>query len=124
MRRLQRRQVIKLHEVPEFPVVPYNLKLGKIVDKETQLQIVEEVKRLTFNFDQKVWLGILWLETYPRIRPKELWEIREQDIDLERKALVIQKAKEGKPKIVPLIPEDVELARQVLEECPGFPEQQ
>jgi integrase len=120
---LRRRHVVKLHEVPEFPIVPYSLKLGKIVDKETQIQIVEEVKRLTYHFDQKIWLGILWLQTYPRIRPKELWEAKEQDIDLDRGVLFVTKAKEGNHKVVPLIDEDVELARQTMKELPGFPEQ-
>jgi integrase len=61
--------------------------------------------------------------TYPRLRPKELWEIKEQDIDLGRAVILAHKTKEGKPKIVPLIDEDVELVRQMKEDFPGFPDQ-
>jgi len=47
--------------------------------------------------------------------------IREQDIDLERGIITIPHPKEGKPKWVPLVDDDVALARQMMADFPGFP---
>lgn len=56
----------------------------------------------------------------PSIRPGEMLAIKEQDIDLERGVIIIPNPKEGRPKIVPLLEEDVELARQAMADFPGF----
>lgn len=101
-----RREDIK--KIPEFPPTPYSLKLRKLVTKEDQQRILGELKRIA---PFKVWLAIKWLSTYPSIRPNELRHIREGDIDRDRGTVLLGRTKTGEPRIVPLLPEDVDLVR-------------
>ncbi len=120
---LKRRRVILPNEMPEFPDVKFEMGLRNTVDKETQDRIVEEVQRITAHIDGKIWLAIKWLTTYISIRPMEMLNVREKDIDLDGGFLFIPHPKEKRPKLVPLIDEDVDLIRQAWEGSRGFPEQ-
>jgi integrase len=82
-------------------------------DKETQQSIIDEVHRLTFNENPKIWLGIKWLATYISIRPGELVRLKERDIVLAPKDsyFIIPRPKEKKPKPVPILSEDAELIK-------------
>jgi integrase len=120
---LRKRRVIQHNEFPEFPSVPYELGFGKILKKEDQSGVVEEVKRLTGHLDPKIWVGIRWLRNYPIVRPGELREIKEGDINLEQGIIAVPHPKEKRPKYIELIDEDIELAQQLMQEYPGFSEQ-
>ncbi len=78
------------YRMPEFPKVDYELSWRKIVDKETQIKILDEVKRISFHLNPKIWIGIKWLATYIAIRPIELIHIKEQDINLNPGFVVIR----------------------------------
>jgi type II secretory pathway predicted ATPase ExeA/integrase len=95
--------------VPEFPEVKFELAWRKTVDKETQQSIIEEVNRISSHINPKIWIGIKWLSTYFNLRPSELLNIREGDIDLKQGEIFIPHPKEKRPKIVYLLDEDVEL---------------
>jgi hypothetical protein len=75
---LKKRRVISLKEFPEFPEISYELGWRKITDKENQEAIIEEIRRLTYHINPKIWLGIKWLSTYISIRPGELLNLKEQ----------------------------------------------
>ena len=66
--------------VPEFPELTFELGWRKIIDKETQQAIIDEVYRISFQINPKIWLGIKWLSTYISIRPGELLGLRECDM--------------------------------------------
>ena len=108
-----RREVI--NQAPNFPVINVKLAYRQVIGKETQVAILAEIRRIA---PFKVWLGIKWLCTYISIRPGELVQIREQDIDTENRYLYIHHSKTGDTKPVPILDEDVELYRQ---SNPGFP---
>jgi hypothetical protein len=63
---VKRREKIPM---PEFPETPFELGFRKIIDKDTQAAIIDEVYRLTYHINPKIWLGIKWLATYISIRP-------------------------------------------------------
>jgi integrase len=109
--------------VPEIPHISYKLGFRRIVDKQTQQDIIAEVNRLSSDRNPKIWLGIHWLARYISIRPGELINIKEKDIDLERGSIFIPHPKEGTPKWVPMVKEDVEMARAYKDAYPGFPDQ-
>lgn len=88
-------------------------------DKTTQQAILDEVRRISYHVDPKVRLGLKWLCTYIAIRPGELSSIREKHIDLENGYLFVPHPKEKKPKLVPLLEEDIEFIRALNS---GFPE--
>ena len=103
---LKRREKVPM---PEFPEVSFELGMRKIIDKETQESIIDEVYRLTYHKNPKVWLGIKWLSTYISIRPGELLNLKEEDIDIKLGYFIIPHPKEKRPKLVPIIDEDIEI---------------
>ena len=108
---LRKRQVLRLDQIPEFPDVGFELGWRKLVDKATQQKITDEVYRLAKPVNIKIWIGIKWLCTYISIRPKELLNIKEDDFNLDLGVVIIRQPKEKKPKVVPLLDEDVELLK-------------
>lgn len=115
---VKRREIDKGSE-PEFPEIRYELGYRRTVGKEIQFEILKEVKRISFHVSPKIWLGIKWLITYISVRPAELRNIKEGHIDRREGYILIPHPKEKKPKIVPLISEDIE----ILNELPrGLPE--
>jgi len=106
------RKEIDRSQFPEFPAINYELGYRKTIDKETQQAIIEEVKRISFHISPKIWLGIKWLSTYISIRPNELRNIREEDIDLKQGFIFIPHPKEKRPKLVPLTDQDINILKQ------------
>lgn len=96
-------------QMPEFPEIGFELGFRKIIDKETQESIIDEVYRLTYQINPKIWLGIKWLSTYISIRPGELLNLKEKDIDIKLGYFIIPHPKEKRPKLVPVIDEDIEI---------------
>jgi integrase len=108
---LRKRKILNLAQIPEFPEVKFELKWRKVVDKETQEAILNEVHRISYHINPRIWIGIKWLTTYIAIRPIELLNIKEEDFDLGLGVVNIRYNKEKKPKIVPLLDEDIELVK-------------
>jgi integrase len=106
---LLHRQVLTLAQFPDFPVVKFNLGYRKIIDKETQFAILDEVYRISYHINPRIWLGIKWLCTYIAIRPGELLKMQEQDVNTRIGAFVVRHTKEGKEKIVPMLDSDRKL---------------
>jgi len=105
--------------MPEFPEIGFELGFRNIIDKETQESIIDEVNRLTYKTNPKIWLGIKWLSTYISICPGELLNLKEKDIDIKLGYFIIPHPKEKRPKLVPIIDEDIE----ILKDMPrGLPE--
>jgi len=109
---LKKRRVLKASQIPDFPETPFELGWRKIISKETQEQVIAEIKRISYHINPKVWLGIRWLSIYIAVRPGELLKLREEDIDLTMGSLIIPHPKEKRPKIIQLIPEDIEILRE------------
>ena len=118
---LQRRKVITIYEFPEFPKIKFKLGFRKVIDKETQEAIIDEVHRISYHLNPKIWLGIKWLATYISIRPGELVKICEEDLDLRLGLFILRHTKEGKDKQVPMLPEDKELIRSLPKGFPKMP---
>lgn len=118
---LRKRRVIRPNQVPEFPDVKFELGFRTTIDKATQETILARIYDMAFHFNPKIWIGIKWLCTYISIRPGELVRIKEKHIDLENGYLIIPHPKEKKPKLVPLIDEDIELIRTFPRGLPELP---
>jgi len=99
--------------MPDFPEIEFTLGWRNTVDKETQARIIEEVRRISYHINPRVWIGIKWLSTYVAIRPVELLNVKEGDFDLGLGVVNVKHNKEDKPKIVPLLPEDIDLIRSL-----------
>ncbi len=112
------RKIISKNDFPEFPKINFELGWRKTVDKETQQAIIEEVKTISYSINPRIWLGIKWLSTYISIRPHELLNIKEEHIERRSGLLLIPHPKEKRPKIVPLIEEDIALLQQFPQSFP------
>ncbi|MBW2105503.1 MAG: hypothetical protein JRI26_05630 [Deltaproteobacteria bacterium] len=106
------------YRMPKFPVVKYELGWRKIVDKDTQGAILEEIKRISYHINPKIYIGCLWLSTYPSIRPIELLHIKEGDFTFDPPMVNIKYNKESKPKVVPMLQEDIEMVRSFPRSLP------
>jgi len=110
---LKKRRVLRLDQIPEFPEVKFELGWRKIVGKDDQLQILDEVRRLAEPVNFKIWVGVKWLATYISIRPKEMLSIKEGYFNLDLGIVFIRNPKEKKAKAVPLLPEDIEIVKSL-----------
>ena len=88
----------KTIEFPEFPEIAFELGWRNIVSIENQQAIIDEVKRISWDVNPKIWLGIKLLATYIKIRPGEMRDVRERDINLESGYIHIPHPKEGSKK--------------------------
>jgi len=105
--------------VPNFPDWDNTMAFRKILTKDEQIAVLDEVKKLTWGINPRIYIGILFLSTYINIRPNELKNIQEKHIELENRRILIPHPKEGSPKYVYLIDEDAELLQSMPR---GFPE--
>jgi integrase len=104
--------VVDCQEVPPIKKWP---KLGFVemafrqtVDLETQEAILADISA---HEPFRVWLCLKWLATYIAIRPGEMRGLAEGQVDRARGVLIIPHPKEKRAKIIPLIPEDMELVK-------------
>ena len=108
----------EIRELPEFPEVSFVLGYRRTVDKDTQRAIIEEVKRIA---PVKVYLGIKWLATYFSVRPAEMINIKEGEIDTGNAYLYFPHPKEKRFKSVPILSEDVEILKSFPKSLPTMP---
>jgi integrase len=99
---------IQVTQKPKMPKVKAHAALRKVLRKSDQSNILDEIYRLSWNENPKIYIGCLWLSTYINIRPSELINIKEKHIDLSSGTILIPNPKEGEPKYVYLLPEDIE----------------
>ena len=98
----------KTVEMPDFPDVKFTFRWRNIVDIDTQSAIIEEVKRISWEVNPKIWIGIKWLATYIAFRPNELRNLKESEINVSG-YFVVPKPKEKIPKLIAMLEEDAEL---------------
>ncbi len=114
---VKRREKIPM---PEFPEVSFELGWRKIIDKETQQAIIDEIHKMSFDINPKIWLGIKWLSTYISIRPGELLRLKEGEVDVKLGYFIIPHPKEKRPKLVPIIDDDLEILAQMPRGLPNL----
>ena len=107
--------------MPEFPEIKFQLGWRQTISKETQQALIDEVWRISKDVNPRIWLGVKWLATYISIRPGELIRIKEKDLDIQSGYIFIPDPKEKKPKVVPMIDEDIELVSQLPRGLPNLP---
>jgi len=101
-------------EMPDFPEIGFELGWRNTVTIDVQQSIIEEVKRISYHIEPKIWLGIKLLATYIKIRPGEMRSVRERNINLESGFIHIPHPKEGsrnQGKFAFLDTEDIELIK-------------
>jgi hypothetical protein len=101
---------IEPHQGPKkYPPVKNVMAYRKIVTKDQQWQILQEVHRLTWDFNPRIYIGIVFLATYIKIRPNELRHIKEKHVEMDMGRILIPAPKEKLPKYIYLVDEDIDL---------------
>lgn len=98
-------------DMPEFPETPFILGWRRIVSKEDQTAIIDEVKRLYDPINRKIGFAVFLLANFPKVRPGELIKIKEGDIDLEIGCIWLWDTKEKCRKELFLLEEDLEIIK-------------
>lgn len=107
--------------IPDFPEVKFTLGWRQTVDRETQTAILNEVRRISFDRNPRIWFGIFLLANFPKVRPGELIQIKEGDIDRRTGEVWIRHTKEGKEKRIYLLQADLEFIRALPQGVPALP---
>lgn len=115
-------------ETMKMPKFPKKLRKQRtqrnILTIEEQEMVLQELKRISYDINPKIWLGVLLLTRLINTRPGELIKVREKDILLDSRTICIRETKEdrGEEGKFGLLAEDdivTELGKHV---CPSSPE--
>jgi integrase len=109
-----------IEAVPEFPEVPFELGFRNLIEIPTQQRIINEIYEISKGVNIKIWIAIKFLSTYVSIRPGEMLNVRERDLNLSGGFIVIPHPKEKKPKIASLLDEDKELLKAIPRGLPDL----
>jgi hypothetical protein len=118
VRREKRRSQL---EMPDFPEIHFKMEMKTIVSIDDQQTILEEVKRISWKHNPRIWLGIKLLSIYPRVRPGELLAVKEGHINLTENWIVFPQPKEKEPKFIHLLPEHAALIKEIRGMAPAMP---
>jgi len=118
---LVKRKVLNLWEVPEFPVIKYQMALKKTVSKEDQLRGLEALFADTWSTNPRIYLAVAIMCSTPEIRPGELRQCNEEHLDRESWILTIPNTKEGREKRFELHPLHISLFKKLTRGFPQMP---
>ncbi len=98
-------------EIKKWPKLGYiEMAFRETVDLDSQQAIIDDIKE---HEPFRVWLCIKWLATYIAVRPGEMQGLKESEVDRQRGIIIFPHPKEKRAKIIPLIPEDIEIVRSL-----------
>jgi integrase len=124
-RNLVEDEVIDITQMPRMPKIDFELGYRKITDIETQNAVLDKIKQISYHLNEKIWLGCDMLALYVNIRPKDLLNLSEGDIDLEYGVMTIKRPTKKKGKqvkiTVRLIPEHISEILLLKQKYPALP---
>jgi integrase len=108
-------------QVPDFPKVEYELAWRTLTDWKTQDAILDEIHRISWKTNPKIWLGIDMLRTYPNIRPGDLLKLTEGDFDTNVGVVMVWRPtkRRNERKSIRLVPEHVQLIIALKKQFPA-----
>jgi hypothetical protein len=117
------REYITSDKFPKFPEVTYVLGYRNTTDMETQQAILNELKRISFHINPKIWFGINLLSKNIDVRPNEIRTILELEISSKSGLITIpgERTKDGNPKHILLDDEDIEFLSSIPKGMPHLP---
>jgi hypothetical protein len=113
VRREKRRSKL---EMPEFHEIHFNMEMKTTVSIDDQQAILAEVKRISWDNNPRIWLGIKLLSLYPRVRPGELLAVIKRGTLTNQKIGLSFRSQRKKNQILPSAPRT---CRARLRNVPG-----
>ena len=83
-------------------------------DKDQQIEVLDWIREHS-TFNPRIYVAARFMATYINCRPAEIMGIREQDIRWQTGQIYIPHPKEKNPKFIDLLPEDLDILRQLRE---------
>lgn len=119
----RRRKIISSDQFPEFPGIDVSMRLRKMLDKESQLAVLEHLREISWDVNPRIWMAVKWLSTYFSIRPCEMLSLKERNIDIKIGVIYIEAPndKTGAGRIIELLPEDIDLIQTLTRSFPDLP---
>ncbi|MFZ2447469.1 MAG: tyrosine-type recombinase/integrase [Syntrophobacteraceae bacterium] len=111
-------KIITSSQVPEIPTFKVKMGYRKTVTKPDQQSILEEIKRAAVACgNPRIYLAIKILATHVNLRPGDIFQVFEEDVDLKEGVIVINDHKTIEhtqmPKYAPVTQQDLELMRSL-----------
>ena len=104
----------EIQPLRSWPVLSQpEMRFRKTVSLADQELILSEIKKRTSEARPRAWLAVKWLATYISVRPGEMLSLTEGQVERGRGLLIFPHPKERRPKIVPLLDEDLALLREM-----------
>ena len=118
---LHKRRVITIAQMPEFPEIEYDLGYRKFTTWDEQALILDTIKEMAPN--PKQWFGIELLSVYTKLRPKDLLQSTEGDIELGTGMLFIHYPTKKKNSLltVRLAPDHITILKELKNQYPALP---
>jgi integrase len=118
-------EIIDITQMPRMPKIEFELGYRAITDIETQTSVLDKIREISYSTNPKIWLGCDMLSLYVNIRPKDLLNLSEGDIDLEYGVMTVTRPTKKKGKqvkvIVRLIPEHISEITSLKQKYPALP---
>ena len=118
-------EVISIIQMPSMPKIEFELGYRTITDIETQTSVLDKIREISYSANPKIWLGCDMLSLYVNIRPKDLLNLTEGELDLKYGVMTINRPTKKKGKIVKttvrLIPEHIQEIGALKEKYPALP---
>ena len=115
-------ELLRASQVPRIPPVPFELGWRNLTDWPTQQAIMDELRKISWEINPKIWLGADLLRTYTSMRPGDLLKLNEGDIDLTAGILTVRQPtkQKNKQKTVRLLEDHVEQLSEVRSQFPAL----
>ncbi len=109
-------KIIRKEEIPEIPTFKVVMGFRKTVSKDDQQRILELIKKKALACgNPRIYLAIKVLATHVNLRPGDIFEVLEEDVDLKEGVVVVTSHKTIEhtqtPKFAPVTYGDLELMR-------------
>ena len=118
-------EILSATQMPRMPKIKFELGYRKITDLKTQNAILDKIKEISYHLNGKIWLGCDMLSLYVNIRPKDLLNLSEGDIDLEYGVMIINRPTKKRGKLIKisvrLIPEHINEIKRLKEKYKALP---
>jgi integrase len=111
------------NQVPHYPKIEYELGYRNITDWGTQLEIMDELHQLTWDINPKIWIAVELLRTHTNLRPSDLLQLTEADVDVANGILVVWRPtkRKNQRKTVRLTEDEVALVVDMKTKFPALP---
>ena len=123
-KQLKKWKIITLSQMPDFSDIEIDVDLGwrNFTTWETQQEILETIKKDSVN--PKQWFGIELLSVYTKLRPADLLQLRERDIEIESGLLYFFYPSKKKNQMVTirLASDHVEIFKELKNKYPAMPD--